>query len=1115
MGIFGTITGFKAVGAKKLRVEFDSAVPEASKATLSIKKGKSDVKGTPIWTDGDKAVTYVTEGFLQQGKYTASVNGGEGKEVDVQAEEVKEIVIKNKDNILTGTSSSSKQEGRSNDEAYIYYDVKNQYDESIRERTTINWSITSCDAKRDNKSLGLVVAHRKNDREIFTYGSKLDVTAVCIKDGQTKTGHEVVTIGQIQAIDKVQSKGFVKRAAKGRKLDWEKDKRDLSREKVPADFPKKTWALMYEAYDQNGDILEPAKDNLTSATEGAKLTFVSGTPTCIMNDFADGEIYAIMEKQDDGTTVEKEYSSVTIEPGAYIDRESKVKLSAISTRTGYSSDKEFDIGYTPVLKSFKMEIPSFVVADGDTDVNIPFTAEDMNGEPVTSYKTIARSSNTLNLTASEGTLTLKEDKDGKAVLSWNDAPKYCQDTDGDNVFNPYDMYKNNGIMINDGIDRTISLTAVVTGETGNTQNSNTTRLPVSDMRRPASIEDVRFGRDGNDMVIAGVDQKVNVATGIIYTDQYGIQLSEARSNKFWEAAKDGNIRGYNYSIRVNQLSGSHPIFGDKYNTGNTTSNTSGSASDTAQDQVNNNYGGVTGSADSSTAVNADVINLKANTPEGNNVPLIYHNAIYSTFDTVKTGIGSDVLTDANGKPITDVNGNILYTTKHVGIEEVREVAQATVKYSLVESEKTGNSRYNDIGKASTETYTIVPIEDVSDFSIETRMPNNKLFVETVLSDAPNGSFNANSNAYNYGDIDPNSPIYNKSKAVTSYAIGINSNVKEDKDNVKINNISVKAKYRNTPLTVPSKYVESTNEGPWGVNSKVVSGSSLKIGKDSDGYGMYIDKINYNAKETGVSSADMLSGEPITWSDLYDVNSARYTRRKDAQAKLELFISRVPSKYYKENVSYTAWDYNLVAQKKTENGSGNNSVKNWQDENGNWIEIINFAGSQSQWRPVSQNVGATVSLNNGIVISKSIGISDERPTLNGIVLLSDGYIAPNKTEINSTNVGVTVLDQYGQQVSDTDSIARKVLFTVTDYNENPDGRLDDNYKITNNGYDNSKITGAELGDTYTLTANISNTGITKTIKMTVGADKAAKIVSNKSMTESTEYDLRYNHLGYNR
>ncbi len=1027
----GTIKEFKAVGAKKLQVEFEAAVPEASKASLTFKRGNSVVPGkVESWDAENKVATFVSDSILPQGKYTVSITGADGaavtKEADVEAEKVNSVEIKDQP-VLTGTSSASKDEGRSNDEAYIYYDVKNQYGESIRERTTINWSITSCDAKRDNKRLGLVVAHRKNDKEIFTYGTKLHVTGVCIKDGTTVTGTKELTVGTIQAIDKVDYIGFVKRSAQGRKLEA----KDILKD-VPADFPKGTYALLYQAYDQNGDLLEPAKDNLASETEGAKLTFVSAEPTYVMNDFSDGEIYT------DGVT---EYSSVTVEPGMYIDKGTSVKLMAMSTRTGNKNEKDFTIGATKRLKSFKIETPAEVVADGDV-AGLPFTATDMDGNVITDYKTIARSSNVLSFTASEGTLRLTEGNAGEAVLTWEDAEKYRYKLDANGnrelnpdgtlaSFNPYWDGNNNGIIINDNVDRTISLTAVVTGDGA---TSNTTTLAVSDMRRPASIVDVRFGFDGIDTVIAGrSNESVNIANDIVYTDQYGKELTGDvlgwRPSSFWAAAEKSNIRGYNYSIRVKKLSGAHPIFGDLTATSTGGSSTGGTTSDKADDSAGNHFGGTTSTTSSPTA-NADVIDLSQNGL------IINHNAKYAE-------------TDKSGK----------FDTSKL----IEKVAQATVRYSIVESEKTGNSRYNDIGKARTETYTIVPISDVSDFQIKT--VKNKLGIKTYYSQYPNASY-----SQDIGGVDQ--AINSMGAAISSSAViggvtydlnitttGKNTDVGAPWDFKQANDVKVESKYKGLTLSVPFMYVRSTDDGPWGktgVNNQrnIVSGSSLAIAADSGSQNNdYISTIS-NIKEGH-----------IKWQDLYNVNTARY-ERKDTNLKLQFFIGASPDKYY--------------------NVDGTLGTTETASKDGKYY------------------------YNEGAVVDKYITISDENPEPRKIVL-ADRTERPKMACINNGSILADVYDQYGQLNYD-----RKVLYTVTGYTEDLiNGRLEDNYTISNNGYDTSKITGAERGDSYTLTANVANSGITAKAKITVGGDNAAYIESNRGMAQSDEYALRTNWLGYNR
>lgn len=232
---------------------------------------------------------------------------------------------------------------------------------------------------------------------------------------------------------------------------------------------------------------------------------------------------------------------------------------------------------------------------------------------------------------------------------------------------------------------------------------------------------------------------------------------------------------------------------------------------------------------------------------------------------------------------------------------------------------------------------------------------------------------------------------------------------------------------NMPLYRSSKYVYS-------------------ILKDKDG-NIIKDRIGRNtfvleAKDKYTSTIDTIKKDSIKWEDLYDVNTARYTR-KDAHLKLELSIS------------------------------------------------------------------------NSNIVSKYIAISDA-PAQPANVKFLEKTISrrPSMTEIDNTFVVsdrmVRVYDQYGQENNDRD-----LLYTVSDYTENPDGRKDMNYTIEEGSNKNSKVTGVELGDSYTLTATVENSGLTDKTTITAGGDNAAKIVSNKVMSESDEYKLRSEHLGYNR
>lgn len=117
-----------------------------------------------------------------------------------------------------------------------------------------------------------------------------------------------------------------------------------------------------------------------------------------------------------------EYEASFVSPGIKVADGGTVTVTAIATKTGSKSELTFDVTPTAVIQSFSFAEPSGVVADGDQDVEIPFTALDVDGNEVTDFDTIAkqRTFNELTLNASEGTLELKEEDDGTATLLWSD-----------------------------------------------------------------------------------------------------------------------------------------------------------------------------------------------------------------------------------------------------------------------------------------------------------------------------------------------------------------------------------------------------------------------------------------------------------------------------------------------------------------------------------------------------------------------------------------------------------------------------------------------------------------------------------------------------------------------
>ena len=115
-----------------------------------------------------------------------------------------------------------------------------------------------------------------------------------------------------------------------------------------------------------------------------------------------------------------------------------------------------------------------------------------------------------------------------------------------------------------------------------------------------------------------------------------------------------------------------------------------------------------------------------------------------------------------------------------------------------------------------------------------------------------------------------------------------------------NKIKVESKYQGKTLTVPFMYIQSTEKGPWGkvYDGKVdvdgtgqttevknyrgvTSGSALSLSTNATSINNISSSKNGSSntlKDTYVSTIDKIREWQIRWEDLYDVNTARYTRK---------------------------------------------------------------------------------------------------------------------------------------------------------------------------------------------------------------------------------------------
>ena len=477
---------------------------------IEVTKGNTAIDGKSAIDEASKnVVTFDATAKFTTGTYTLTATLGETKvsaDVEVKDSYVAEIKITSKE-ALTGNERQSTTSGASitMKDAYIYYDVLNQYGESIRNATTINWTTSvGNEGKKIDKSLGKITV--SGDSASLNYGTLIYVTGVHVSSGTTISAS--IPVGMAQAVNTVEFAGFINKDASTKLV-----------ESLPVNFPNNKYVLAYRTFDQNGNPLEVTGKEVNES----KLTFISDNVLLIdPSSFKDAGTFTI-----DGV----QYSAVTINPGDYVGKGGEVNITAIANKTGQKTVKNFVIGSAGVLQSLTLDTPASVVADGDQWVKLPYTAKDADGKNVTNYETIVRSSNALNLTAGDGTLYVMEENDGTAGVYW------CDDASKATTFNDSSE---------DGIDRSVSLgTMVIGGE------SNMMILPVSDARRPVAFKSIKLNSDDNNAIVDKNTATIDFySNDVVYLDQYGSELKGGDHASIIKGYFDSTVKGNKHGIRV-------------------------------------------------------------------------------------------------------------------------------------------------------------------------------------------------------------------------------------------------------------------------------------------------------------------------------------------------------------------------------------------------------------------------------------------------------------------------------------------------------------------------------------------------------------------------------------
>ena len=999
----GKITELKATKATQLTATFDSAVPADTK--IVVTKAASEIKGESK-IDGS-TVVFDAAANLTAGTYTLTATLGEATvsaDVEVKDSHVAEIKILGKEALTGEKTTTVSGASVTVKEAYIYYDVLNQYGESIRNSTTIDWTTSVGNEGKDiNKSLGKITV--KGEQAALTYGSLIYVTGVHTSSGTVV--NTSIPVGMSQEVNTIEFAGFINRDDRTKLVD-----------SLPVNFPNNKYLLAYRTFDQNGNPLEVTGKEVTES----KLTFMSDNVLLIdPSSFKDNAEYAGLCTVD-GT----EYSTVTINPGEQAGKGGEVNITAIANKTGQKTVKNYTVGSAGLLQSLSLDTPADVVADGDQWVKIPYTAKDTDGKNITNYETIVRSSNALNLTASEGTLCIMEENDGTAGIYWSDVEGKATDFE---------------ITATDNVDRSITLGTLVIGG-----DSNMMILPVSDARRPVAVKSIElYDAYGNAIADALADKgEADIrliapwdTTGVVYLDQYGKELKNGKHRKILAAYFGKEVKGHYHGIKVKSDSKGSNLKLTK---------------------------------DGDTALKAESANEKVFTYSKSESPADFNDAF-------QIKLKADMDMQAKVKDITNkVNAdkNIDADKKQ---QEIRDRIKAqitelstTLKFSIVECAankgQTDVNNWDNVDKEKNVVYKVVPVHCLSGYSI-TKL--GKQEIETDLSKYANFVSGQSAASSTSG------------AAITDEAEGtlavVEGKINPAKD-AQINAFSVTGKTKDgKTVIIPVSYYKDN----------VTSGSAFTIAVESGlGKGAVLEKV-----KPGI----------LDWSDLYDENTAKGTRR-DSIKKLELCIKApglseegepvsqkvtisdgmgVPSeiRFYMDNWSYDAKDMTFLAE---------NTV----------IERDTFYNNDgdSKYLYGPDNSRLTISQYDKFQVH---------------VLDQYGKAATVKNRNGEPDTGLTDGRDLGEYIE----------YTVSDIKENTGdfAHLANSFKVEQNGsiYNKLKITGAELGDKYTLTASIPGTSISKSIAITVGADTQANIAKS-SITEKNSNDdeeFRKDTLGYKK
>lgn len=475
----------KATKVKEITVYGDFA----KDATFTVKKGTVAiaVANTAVAENGKSAILTL-DNKLTKGTYTVACGDAKVDLVIEDDEKVASIVILD-DGGIVNVSADRKV-------AYVYYDMFNQYNESVRKSFSVdNWVASTSTEVHSDRNTGLLEipvddwADLETTDKTFTYGQTIIITGIHTSVGNVATVNASVTAGLEQRVNSVEIVGFTKKDS-GKLVDA-----------LPTNFKDNEYYLVFKLFDQMGYQMdyEDAEGNAYAE----EVAFTSLSPLLIGSTFALANDTVIIDGE--------EYAAVALTRGLQTNQGGIAKIQVTSKQTGVTKVHEINLPAEQVLTTFKMIAPDILIAEGDSTSNgnyrvtIPYEAYDQNGMAITSYRALYGKVTF----GGDASLYFKENNDGSASL----------------------LYK---VPASVGASKNVDIQRVYTSTVTDTGSVSNITISVKDMAVPTTVKGYGAGIantvvEGDFFELKAEDQSKFMK----FYDQYDREMSEDTAKYFF------------------------------------------------------------------------------------------------------------------------------------------------------------------------------------------------------------------------------------------------------------------------------------------------------------------------------------------------------------------------------------------------------------------------------------------------------------------------------------------------------------------------------------------------------------------------------------------------------